>query len=117
LVYDRVSSIGQPQATFVGFEYLSCHLKGVVKLPGDGVGKKAEVTGGRQYCHVKNLFQRKQANSIAPKIFFATLQKYLSFNYLRLTYFSAVSQTACHPGSFQAVWSTYNTVRCSTVRL
>lgn len=67
MVHDRVSPISQPQATFVGFEDLPCHLKGVVKLPGDGVGKECKVTGEGQYCHVKNRFKEKQANNIAPK--------------------------------------------------
>lgn len=36
---DRASPIWQSQTTFVGFEDLPCHPKGVVKLPGDGAGK------------------------------------------------------------------------------
>lgn len=50
----------------MGFEDLPCHLKGVIKLPGDGVGKEGEVAGEGHYFHVKNLFQ-KTKQTILPQ--------------------------------------------------
>lgn len=110
-----VSPIWQPQETFVGFEDLPCHLKGVAELPGNGVGQEGE--GTAEPAAMVKICIRKTSKCLYPQALFATLrEKMFAFDYLRFNYFSAISQAVCHLGSSQAIWSRYNTVQCGTLQ-
>lgn len=60
----------------MGFEDLPCHPKGIVKLPGTGAGKEAELTHEGQHCHAKNVFQKNKQTKSPENVLFL-------FNYLK----------------------------------